>query len=140
MTSLIVVDLDPKGVVNRGNGEHSTAFDHHDVLVELDVLGADGDALAMDGVSVPLLATRDDETLGGFHDSNDGVALPTKIRPEAASDALHETFHGSPLKKQVGAPLLLAYLVQRSIAVSLPWFGLHGFLSPVTRNLAVSLC
>ncbi len=83
-----------------------------DFAGKLDVLGHDGDALAVDGAAVDVLEQADEVRLARLLQGHDGVRLEAHVRLEVLGDLAHEALEGQLADEHLRGLLVLADLAQ----------------------------
>ena len=90
---------------------HSSAF-AADAAGELDVLGHDGDALAVDGAEVGVLVESNEVSLAGLLQGHDGEPLEAQFLLEVLSNLTHKPLERQTAEEELSGLLVLADLAQ----------------------------
>ena len=72
-----------------------------DSLGELEISGHDGDSLGVDGAEVGVLEERDEVSLGGLLEGEDGRALEPELLLELVGDLADESLEGELSDEEV---------------------------------------
>ena len=122
------------------DGTQTRSVDGVDLFVEAHVLWHNRDSLGVDRVQVVLLELLDNVVLRTLHQCGNRVTTKTHVLLETLCNLADEAIERGFAHKQLGAPLILANLVQgASLVLGLPgldsWLGSNLF----HRNSLASL-